>query len=193
MHMKITPSNTRYASSGFSLMELLVAVGISSMLIIAILSVTLFTARSYAAMVNYVDLDNFSRSTLDSMTSEIREADYLIDGTATSMRFQFSNSTNGKNWSVDYIYNPEARTLTRIQEGLEPKVMLQECNFLELNYFKRNPSTNEFDLFSTAKPPVVNPQECKAIQLSWVCSRDIMQRAVNTESVQSARVVIRKK
>jgi prepilin-type N-terminal cleavage/methylation domain-containing protein len=178
---------------GFSLMELLIAVSLSSVLLIAILSVTVFTARSYAAMVNYVDLDSFSRSALDSMTSEIREADCLLDGTATSMRFQFSNATNAQTWTVDYVYNPDARTLTRIQEGLAPKLMLSECNFLELNYFKRNPSTNNFDLFSTATPPVINPQECKAIQLSWVCSRDIMQRPVNTESVQSARVVIRKK
>jgi hypothetical protein len=32
----------------------------------------------------------------------------------------------------------------------------------------------------------------KLVQVTWVCSRSILGKKVNTESVQSAKVVIRK-
>jgi hypothetical protein len=31
----------------------------------------------------------------------------------------------------------------------------------------------------------------KLIQVSWICSRDILEARFNTESVQSAKIVIR--
>ena len=35
-------------------------------------------------------------------------------------------------------------------------------------------------------------RSCKLVQLHWICSRKIFGAKVNTESVQSAKVVIRK-
>jgi len=169
------------------------AMGLGSIVLLTVMTVTLFSARSYAALVNYVDLDNFSRAALDEMTSEIRQADCLLSGSSSSMRFRFTNPTNtAVFWDVYYVYNPSARTLARIQ-GLNRRVLLEECDFLEFTFFRRNPATNSFDLYTTAPEPLVDPSICKAVQMRWICSRQIMQQAVNTESVQSARVVIRKK
>ena len=178
----------------YTLVELMVAVGVGSAVLLVIMALLLFSARSYAALVNYVDLDNRSRGALDSMTQEIRQADRLTYGDAREMRFQFSNPTNAVAlpWIVSYVYNPDSRTLARLQ-GLNRTVLLEECDFLEFSFFRRNPTTNSFDLWATANPPIVDPTICKAVQMRWVCSRTIMQQAVNTESVQSARVVIRKK
>jgi prepilin-type N-terminal cleavage/methylation domain-containing protein len=191
--MKLSPQPTRN-SSGYTLVEVLVASGIGGLVLAAIMAVTLFSARSFAALVNYVDLDNYSRNALDEMTSEIRQADRLMAGSPTAMTFQFSNPTNNTSpsWTVSYVYNPDARTLSRIQAG-NRKVLLEECDFLDFQFFKRNPATNSFDLYATAAPPIIDPDLCKAVQMRWVCSRTIMQQAVNTESVQSARVIIRKK
>ena len=186
------PPGNRHRS-GATLAETMVAMGLGSIVLVAILAISLFSARSYAALVNYVDLDNFSRSALDEMTSEIRQADFLVSGSATSMRFRFTNPTNAAaQWDVNYVYNPSARTLTRIQ-GISRRILLEECDFLEFTYYRRNPATNSFDLYLTAPEPLVDPSICKAVQMRWICSRQIMQQAVNTESVQSARVVIRKK
>jgi len=176
-----------------TLVELLMAIGVGSIVLMAIMALLLFSARSYAALVNYVDLDNLSRNALDSMTQEIRQADRLVSGESTAMRFRFSNPTNAlSSWEVAFVYNPDARTLSRVQ-GTDRKVLLEECDFLQFNYFRRNPATNSFDLYATATPPFVDPSICKAVQMKWVCSRMILGEAVNTESVQSARVVIRKR
>ena len=177
---------------GFSLVELLTSVALSTIVLVAIMSIVLFSARSFAALVNYVDLDNFSRNALDEMTTEIREADRLISGNATAMRFLFTNPATSAQYDVAYVYNPDARALVRIS-GNTRRVLLEECEFLEFRFFKRNPNPGSFDLYTTAPVPLVDPAMCKAVQMRWVCSRTIMQEAVNTESVQSARVVIRKK
>jgi hypothetical protein len=186
------PRNSRNLQAS-TLVELLMAVGVGSTLLTVIMSLVLYSARSYAALVNYVDLDNLSRNALDQMTMEIRQADRLVSGDATSMRYRFTNPTNALlSWEVNYVYSPDSRTLARLQ-GLNRTVLLEECDFLEFSYFRRNPATNGFDLWLTANPPLVDPSICKAVQMRWICSRTIMQQAVNTESVQSARIVIRKK
>ena len=176
-----------------TLVELLIAMGLGSIILALIMSIMLFSARSFAALVNYADLDNFSRAALDEMTMEIRQADFLVSGSATAMRLHYSNPTNSAHvWQVEYVYNPENNVLARIQ-GADRRVLLEECDFLEFSFYRRNPAPSSFELYTTAPFPLVNPPECKAVQMRWVCSRRIMQEAVNTESVQSARVIIRKK
>jgi hypothetical protein len=40
--------------------------------------------------------------------------------------------------------------------------------------------------------PTASASTCKLVQLDWICSRPIIGTQKNTESVQSAKVVIRK-
>ena len=70
-------------------------------------------------------------------------------------------------------------------------MLLTECTFLQFGTFQRNttPSLdNAFVPVATSQPNL-----CKVVQLTWICSRKILGKSVNTESVQSAKVVIRKK
>jgi hypothetical protein len=41
--------------------------------------------------------------------------------------------------------------------------------------------------------PTTDVSQCKLIKLTWICSRNILGKSLNTESVQSAEIVIRKK
>jgi hypothetical protein len=184
----------RLASGGFTFVELQVSLAIGMLALLAVMALMLYTARSFAALTNYIDLDNVSRNALDVITGEIRQADTLVSGTDTSMSFQFRNPTNSvSSWVVTYSFDPNSRTLTRIQ-GTSRRVMLEECDFLRFAYFRRNPIGGTYDQYPTAATPLSGAaaQECKLVQLRWICSRQIMQQAVNTESVQSAKVVIRK-
>ena len=187
-----TSIDRKRRGQGFTLVELLVTSAVASLIVVAIMALILYSARSFAALTNYVDLDQNSRDALNEITREIRQSDRLISGAAQSMAFQFSNPTNAAiTWQVSFVYNPTAKTLTRV-EGSQRKVLLTECTELRFNYFQRNPISGTYDQFPTATPPLVNPSTCKLVQLNWVCSRSIMQQSVNTESVQSAKVVIRK-
>ena len=53
--------------------------------------------------------------------------------------------------------------------------------------FQRNPVNGKYDQYPTA-----TASQCKLVQLRWVCSRDLIHARRNTESVQSAKIVIRK-
>jgi prepilin-type N-terminal cleavage/methylation domain-containing protein len=183
MDCKITSTtSTSRRQQGLSLVEVLAALGIGSILLIAILSISFFSARSFAALTNYVDLDNHSRNALDQITREIRQADRLVRSSEHELEFQ-----HGAGW-IRYTYDPDARTLTRNANG-RSTVLLRECDSLRFAIYQRNPIPSTWDQFDL---PTENPTLCKLVQLSWVCSRTIMGARVNTESVQSAKVVIRK-
>jgi prepilin-type N-terminal cleavage/methylation domain-containing protein len=180
MDCKITSTNTRRKRSAFTLAEMMIAVGIGSMAMAAVASLVFYTARSYAAMTNYVDLDQYSRRALDRMSQEIRQADELAAFTTNRLEFVYNGSP------LVYAFNSSARTLTRTYGG-QTEILLKECDKLTFSVFQRNPVGGSYDQY-----PAATPTTAKLVQLTWTCSRKILGEAVNTESVQSAKIVIRK-
>ena len=188
--------------SGTTLVELLVAIGISGIIFIAVGMMIFFSGRSYAALANYVDLDNKSRQALDVMTREIRQMDGVVtNGTVTLSSGQVvtnqlvlsGKETNGIAYTTTYTYSPGSanKTLTRVKVGgLNPgtTTLLTGCTYLNFRMFNRVPQNAILDGFAAA-----DFATCKVVQIDWVCSRKIFNQSDNTESVQSAKVVIRKK
>jgi hypothetical protein len=180
MDLKPTSTNKR---SAFSLAEMMVSLGIASMLMAALASLVTYTGRSFAAMANYTDLDRRSRNALDTMSQQIRQTTKLTAATTNSVTFL---DCDGK--TLAFTYSPAARTLSRSKTGEADKVLLRGCDELTFSIFQRNPIGGTYDVYPTATPAT-----CKLIQVRWVCSRDLIRSKVNTESVQSAKIVIRKK
>ncbi len=166
----------------FTLVEMLVSMGLGSMLIAMVASMSLFCGRSIASMANYSELENQSRSALDIMTSEIRQTTTVSSYTSTDITFLYTNG-----FSLRYYYNPGTKEVVRTCNGAS-KTLLKECDFLKFSIFQRNLTNATFDCF-----PTTNIANCKLIQINWVCSRSIIGAKLNTESVQSAKVVIRNK
>jgi Tfp pilus assembly protein PilW len=174
-----------------TLVELQIASAIAVLLFAAVMALAFYTARSFAAFTNYVDLDVNSRNALDLMSTEIRQADLVTAATASSLTLQTSDVGTGAKHILKYAYDPDKKELTRVFDGGQPEVLLNECSFLQFGTFQRNttPSLDSgFVPVSTSQPNL-----CKVVQLTWICSRKILGKAANTESVQSAKVVIRKK
>jgi Tfp pilus assembly protein PilW len=176
-----TKSRRSRRVAAFTLIELMVSVGIGGFVVTAVALLMFFSARSYAALANYVDLDQYSRKTLDRLSMEIRQADYIASYTTNQLIF-----VNGGYTNLSYTYDPIARTLTRTN-GTEKEVMLKECDSLTFSIYGRNTQSNSFDQF-----PTTNAANAKMVKLNWTCTRTILGRRVNTESVQSAKIVIRK-
>ncbi|MBI2947337.1 MAG: hypothetical protein HYY23_06805 [Verrucomicrobia bacterium] len=165
-----------------TLAELMVATSIGSIVTLGLASLTFFTARSFASMGNYVDLDYRSRQALDTMSREIRQAKRVTEATSTSLTLEDSDGGN-----LQYVYDPAAKTLTRLKSGSPAKTLLEECDTLSFSIYQRNPIGGTYDQYSTG-----SASTCKLVQLRWICSRKIFGVTKNTESVQSAKVVIRK-
>lgn len=164
-------------------MELMVATAISSVVAVGVAAMMFYSGRSFAAIANYVDLDHRSRMALDIMSREIRQANRLTSYTSTSLTFEDYDGA-----PLSYTYDPDAKTLTRNKNGTpDSKPLLEECDFLQFSIYQRNPVAGTYDQYPTA-----TASTCKLVQLNWVCSRKIFGVPKNTESVQSAKVVIRK-
>ena len=158
------------------------------------------SGRSYAALANYVDLDNKSRTALDLMSKEIRQVDCVTNsatatlpsGTVVTNRIVLSGKeTDGTSYTVTYDYNPTSQTLLRTKAGgFYPgsKTLLTGCTYLNFGMYQRVPIDGTLNQFNAA-----DYATCKVVQLDWICSRKIFNKSDNTESIQSAKVVIRKK
>ena len=166
-------------TSGLTILEMLVAASLASLVFAATAMLWIFSARSFTALGNYGDLDKASRNALDNMSREIRQTKGLTSFSSTSITLK-----DWDNGALTYVYDSSARTLTR-QKGGTNTLLLGQCDFLNFDISQRNPSNN-FTFY-----PETNFTLAKLIDVSWKCSRKILGAKINTESVQTAKIVIR--
>ena len=166
-----------------TLPEIMIAIGVGSIVFLALASLTLYSARSFSSMVNYSELNQTSRTSLDYMTLEIRQSRGLVSRTATNLVFKLDSA--GSNL-LSYTWNKPNKTLTQVKTNVTT-VLLTNCTYWTNEIFQRNTVSNDFDLIPTA-----NVAQTKLIQLTWTCAERRVN-ATNSESVQSMKIVIRKK
>ena len=174
-----TTSTKRRA--GFTLVEFLDSMAVGSLIFLAVAVLGIYSGRSFAALANYTDLDAKSRNALDRLTRDVRQVNRLTASTSTSLTFEDADGS-----SLRYAYAPGARTLSRIKGGVSD-VLLTECDRLTFAIFQRNPIGGTYNQFPTGSPATT-----KLINVTWSCSRKILGTTMNTENVQTARIVIRK-
>jgi hypothetical protein len=168
------------AQAGFTLVEIMMASGLGAMALVVILLLSLYSSRSFAAIANYVDMDERSQLTLDKMSREIRQAHRLVAFTPTSITIEDS-----KGAPVSFSYDADSRTLLRTAGGIST-TNLTECDTLQFSNYQGTIRSNTFDAYN--EKFVTNS---RLIQVTWTCSRSILGAKMNTESVQSAKIVIR--
>jgi len=180
MVCKITSTKRRRA--GFTLPEMLIAVGVGAIVLLAVASLSLYTSRNFAALANYLDLDAHSQQTLDKMSKEIRQMKRLTAQSATELVFEQHDGG-----TLKYVYDPAAKTLERIK-GEETTTLLTGCDSLQFSAYQRTPDSATFEPY-----PATDLATAKVVEIKWNCSRTILQAKANTESMQSAKIAIRQK
>ncbi len=179
------PLRAGVAVAGFSILETLIATALASILFATVASFANFTSRSFVAMGNYADLERASRDALDVMTRDIREARALT--AFTSHRLTLTANDNS---TLIFEYLPAAATLTR-RHGTTDTILLKQCDMLNFAIFQRTPMAGLQFYPATNSAGAVHPPTAKLIDVSWRCSRKIFGQKVNTESVQTAKIVMR--
>jgi prepilin-type N-terminal cleavage/methylation domain-containing protein len=167
--------------SGFTLIEMLFAAGLSSLILLVIACFSMFSARSCAALANYDELETQSRLALDRMTQQIRQTKNLTSGSSTNLVFRDSDGN-----PLEFVYGASSKTLVRIKGGVST-ILLRGCDYLKFEIFQRNPIKGTYNAYPTATAGT-----CKLVQVTWSCSRRLLC-GENTETVQSAKIVIRKR
>lgn len=184
MFIKVEPGARR----GWTLIEIMVALGVFAICGASVATLSLFTLRSFAAMSNYAVLNQENRQAMDIMTQEIRQARHLNNVTTNPPSISV---TSGEGLTVVYTFNPVQRQLVRDASDGSHRVLLEDCDLLNFDLRQRNPSNGVWGIFPTAQGQW--RQTTKAIELSWRTSKTISPTTrVTSENVQTARIVIRK-
>jgi prepilin-type N-terminal cleavage/methylation domain-containing protein len=185
----------RKRARGFTLMETLVVLALSSILLVFAASLWLFGSRSFVAMSNYTDLDAKSRSALDLMSREIRQATGVtaFQNSRSIKQLTVTNAVDGT--ATTYTWNAAQRTLVCNQTGRPDQVYLTECDLWVFQFYQRAPQMGGSYVFfpATNTAGAYDLSICKLINMTWKCSRTILGSKLNTESVQTAQVVLRNK
>jgi hypothetical protein len=152
------------------------------MLLLSLVSLHSFSIRSMAGLLNNVELERQSQHALDILSRDIRQVLRMTDSTSRSLTFLDQDGS-----ALQFIYNPYTRTLMRVKGG-QSEVLLEGCDDLSFQIMQRNTQKSSFDQF-----PAGSSDTCKLIQIDWLCSRQILGSTLNTECMQSAKIVIRSK
>jgi hypothetical protein len=189
MECRIT-STAQKTNAAYTLLEMSVAMGLGMVILAALLMASVFSARSFAALQNYRDMESKSRITLDKLSQDIRQTDYLSNYTTTNLAFQTTDPTTSNKYILNYTYSTNALTLTRLY-GTNSTIVMSNCTYFHFDLFQRNPTqTNGGDLVTLISTN--SASYVKAIDFTWICQEQIYGQTYSSEDVQSARVVIRK-
>ena len=165
-----------------TLVEFIISLSVGLVVATALVSFMMYTGFSFAGIMNYIELESQSGRTLDNMIADVREAKTLTD--YASNRLVFTTTTTN---TLAFDYDPAARTLTRTKDKVTT-TLLTECDSLNFSIFQRTPyATNLYQLY----PTTLAATNCKAVQVKWTCSRKILGARMNTETVQSTKIVLR--
>lgn len=184
------PVNRRPSKPGFTLVEVLVATGIGTVLVGVIVVLAIFTSRSFFMMANYVDLDAQSRYAVDVLSRKIRNSSLLLNyNTNTPEFFALTNTTSGEGYGIGYYTNNSTLMLTNISGGTTTvQMLLTNCDVWTFTIYNRVPNTTNLTFFATN-----DKNSCKVINMSWKCSRTMLGTKFTTESVQTAQIALRNK
>lgn len=168
----------------FTLPELSVSAALGALIIVSMTSVFVLMNRSLDATGNYEELDRQSRYALDTMSRDIRQASCLTNYATNTISFTNQDGTLLQyNWDGS---NFLTYTNGSTQSG---GTLLKGCVSLTFNIFLHNPSNGTTMTFWPAY--ATNCNLAKVIVINWICRRTNYVSLTDTESIQTAKVVMR--
>lgn len=166
----------------FTLIEILVATSISAFVLAAVMVSFVVLCRSFNAIGNYADLDRQSRNTLDVMARDIRQTGGLTKWTSTNLAF-----TNIDGTALYYSYNTLSNLLTYTNGYTgQAGVLLSNCTALTFSVFQRTPTNGPISFY-----PASNAVSAKGVLMSFTCLRTNYLGLTDSESVETASIVMR--
>lgn len=172
----------RRGARAFTLADTMVAVAITGLTFAALGSFTLFSGRSFAAIWNYVDMEQKSQIAIDTMSREVRNTLQVTHFGSNTLSFRHIDGS-----TLTYSWDPTSKSLVQVKNG-EKKVLLTDCNELSFTLWQRSPIKGTWNNYTTA-----TLTNSKLVNVRWRCTRSILGIAMNSESVQTSKIVIRNK
>jgi len=175
---------------GFTLVEILMAVGISSLVMASLMTVIMFALRGFMAVGNYRDMNESSRYALDVMNRDIRGATAVSAWVQSTNNSTYTSVTfsNIDTSTITYAWNTNTSEFIRsyTKSGSTVSITLMtNVDAFTFTLCQNTPSTGLTFVAAT------NTSSAKIVFVDWKCSRTIRGAKQNTESVQTAQIVMR--
>ena len=108
------PAPRRQAHAAFSLVELMISLGLIMMLTLALLTSFTFIARGDRSLQNYGEMNAQARKLLEQFGQDLRSATDVTDFTVNSLHLVIpSNASGSTTQAVAWTYDSLAGTVTR--------------------------------------------------------------------------------
>jgi len=191
MVFKNTSCAKRARLRAFIIAEYMVATSVGLMVLAAALTMWAYSTRTCALLMNYMDLANSSKVTMDSVSQQIRRATKVTSCSSNQLVLQIPSPSGSTTETWTYAYSSTAQTLTQTRavssNATSSKVLLTGCSNFAFTVYQRTPISNSFDLWTNAFSPV----SAKVVQMKWICARKLTGSKGQLETQASANVVMR--
>ena len=172
---------------GMTLVELMVTVAVGSIVLAAVVVLFIYGVFSFAGLGNYAILTGQSHISLDVLSREIREATAFVDYTTNGSQKSLTLTNSLAGTTMKCSWDGVTGRLSFEKTGMPVRICLTGCNAWDVSFYQRTP-TNNWTFY-----PVTKQKSCKLINMTWKCSRAILDKRINTENVVTAQVVLRNK
>ena len=165
----------------FTLVELVVASGVASLVVVVVASLTLFSSQHFAFLADQVTVQAKSIQMTDQFAKDARAARAVVTARPNLLILD-----QGGNGLVTYAYLAPAKTITR-QAGLNTRTMLTDVEEVKFEGFQRTPKKGAFEPYGTG-----TTNEIKVVYCTWKSKRTKPGSTEKTErQCQTAKAVLR--
>lgn len=192
-----TGQSGQRGAQAMTLIELLIGIGIGSIVLAVLSTLTVYGTRSFVSLGNYSILNEQSHAGIDRITRELRQASGVVAWSAnstpkwlvvTNIKVDLYGVTN--TYSVKYSWDTDRQLVARKSTEIDDTVLLEGCDSWNFSLWQRSPDAGATNGFY----PATNAADCKMLKMSWRCSRQVGgMNVATTEAEQSAQIVLRNK
>ena len=176
----------RRPDAGFSLVELIVASSLSTIIMAAVLSSFLMMGRSGANAANYVVMEQQARGTLERFGQDVRMAQYFTTVSTSRVRLTIPHAADNGSNTVDYVYDATAQTFSRV--GNDPVTGTPNTTLILVKNV-RNCEFKRWMLGSVG--PATSDANTDQVQIRLTINKSTTTVVAATNLVVSARFVMR--
>ncbi len=181
-------ANRGRGAAGVTLPELIVALGVGSLLLTAAAALSVYGARSFAAIGIFSDLDARNRVALDELGWKVRGASGVLSCQTNLPVKSLTLAYPDANHTLKLTWDSESRTFVLEETGFTARTLMSDCDEWDFALYNRAPSMGSVNL--TLNPAAL-PGDCRLIDMAWRCSRPVPGEKIVAESVETARLALR--
>ena len=181
--MTITITSSKRSSRGFTLVEVMVASTLGTLVLAGILTTFLMLGRSGANVANYSMMEAESRRGLEELSQDLRMAKEITWNAAESVTLTVPDNYTATGNRVTYAFDSTSKEFYRMPgtaSDTNPKTVLV-----------RSAASCTFARFDRQNNATTNPSSIKRLQLTLVVRRKSQTVASASNTIFSASYILR--